>query len=480
MSRLYGSIEPSVVDEDMLQKAVEEQGPKEEAGRIAKAEGIDFKDVLQLRLDFRNILKIDNLWQFVNLTMLQLDNNIIEKIEGLEMLVNLVWLDLSFNNIEAIEGLDSLVKLEDLSLYNNRIPQIENMDALEKLQVLSLGNNILTSLENLIGLRNFKQLRTLNLAGNPISDHDDYKLFIAAYLPNLVYLDFRLLDENTKEIAAVKYQDDIDDLKRSENLILTKLKEESEKNKELEYHKAAFVEYLNSSFLFESMYAEDVESEKLSLIPGVAGLLETYKSKCTAVCQNIFEYGLNHHEKREAEEQIFSECLQEAINENQELGVQKIKDNENKAIELYSEIQHISDTEIIAVKIEQIGTEISHLKETLMTLEIQLVDQLEEIIKDFERNTSDMASTFIETVQGYMAQIRDFENHHNEKLLEIAISTLEKIGKGIFDEDIPDDVRMLFIDKDTIVNAVAASHDIHLLKIDNLEDDLITKINSLG
>ncbi|XP_029431989.1 dynein regulatory complex subunit 3 isoform X4 [Rhinatrema bivittatum] len=431
MSRLYGSIEPSVVDEDMLQKAVEEQGPKEEAGRIAKAEGIDFKDVLQLRLDFRNILKIDNLWQFVNLTMLQLDNNIIEKIEGLEMLVNLVWLDLSFNNIEAIEGLDSLVKLEDLSLYNNRIPQIENMDALEKLQVLSLGNNILTSLEN-------------------------------------------------KEIAAVKYQDDIDDLKRSENLILTKLKEESEKNKELEYHKAAFVEYLNSSFLFESMYAEDVESEKLSLIPGVAGLLETYKSKCTAVCQNIFEYGLNHHEKREAEEQIFSECLQEAINENQELGVQKIKDNENKAIELYSEIQHISDTEIIAVKIEQIGTEISHLKETLMTLEIQLVDQLEEIIKDFERNTSDMASTFIETVQGYMAQIRDFENHHNEKLLEIAISTLEKIGKGIFDEDIPDDVRMLFIDKDTIVNAVAASHDIHLLKIDNLEDDLITKINSLG
>ncbi|XP_029431988.1 dynein regulatory complex subunit 3 isoform X3 [Rhinatrema bivittatum] len=433
MSRLYGSIEPSVVDEDMLQKAVEEQGPKEEAGRIAKAEGIDFKDVLQLRLDFRNILKIDNLWQFVNLTMLQLDNNIIEKIEGLEMLVNLVWLDLSFNNIEAIEGLDSLVKLEDLSLYNNRIPQIENMDALEKLQVLSLGNNILTSLENLIGLRNFKQLRTLNLAGNPISDHDDYKLFIAAYLPNLVYLDFRLLDENTKEIAAVKYQDDIDDLKRSENLILTKLKEESEKNKELEYHKAAFVEYLNSSFLFESMYAEDVESEKLSLIPGVAGLLETYPSQ-------------EHQQKTQ----------------------------------LYSEIQHISDTEIIAVKIEQIGTEISHLKETLMTLEIQLVDQLEEIIKDFERNTSDMASTFIETVQGYMAQIRDFENHHNEKLLEIAISTLEKIGKGIFDEDIPDDVRMLFIDKDTIVNAVAASHDIHLLKIDNLEDDLITKINSLG
>ena len=39
-----------------------------------------------------DILKIDGLWEFVNLTKLQLDNNIIEKVEGIDMLVNLVWL----------------------------------------------------------------------------------------------------------------------------------------------------------------------------------------------------------------------------------------------------------------------------------------------------------------------------------------------------------------------------------------------------
>lgn len=36
----------------------------------------------------------------------------------------------------------------------------------------------------------------------------------------------------------------------------------------------------------------------------------------------------------------------------------------------------------------------------------------------------------------------------------------------------------LFVDKDTIVNAVNASHDAHLLKIDNREDDIVTKANS--
>lgn len=54
MSRLYDTVEPSVIDEDRLQTAVEEQGPADEAGRIAKQEGIDFGDVESLRLDFKS------------------------------------------------------------------------------------------------------------------------------------------------------------------------------------------------------------------------------------------------------------------------------------------------------------------------------------------------------------------------------------------------------------------------------------------
>ncbi|MEE6497808.1 hypothetical protein FKM82_002869 [Ascaphus truei] len=53
MSRLYDTIEPNVINDEMLKKMVEEQGPKEEAGRIAKLEGIDFKDVTSLHLDFK-------------------------------------------------------------------------------------------------------------------------------------------------------------------------------------------------------------------------------------------------------------------------------------------------------------------------------------------------------------------------------------------------------------------------------------------
>ena len=54
MSCLYDTVEPSVVDEEMILRSVEEQGPKEEAGKIAKEEGIYFSDVFSLRLDFKS------------------------------------------------------------------------------------------------------------------------------------------------------------------------------------------------------------------------------------------------------------------------------------------------------------------------------------------------------------------------------------------------------------------------------------------
>ncbi|XP_020669634.3 dynein regulatory complex subunit 3 [Pogona vitticeps] len=477
-SRLYDSIEPNVINEEMLQKAVEEQGPQEEAGQLAKKEGINFRDVKELQLDFRNILKIDNLWQFVNLTKLQLDNNIIEKIEALESLVNLVWLDLSFNNIEVIEGLEALIKLQDLSLYNNRISKIENLDTLQYLQIFSIGNNNIHNLENMIYLRKFKNLRTLNLSGNPVCDNEQYSMFIAAYLPDLVYLDFRLLDDNMREMALIKYQYAIEEMKQGEAVALAKQEELDAAEKEVAYHRAAYVEYLNGPFLFDSMYAEDPEASKLMYLPGVPDLVEMYKTKFVAICENLFEYGLKQHERREEEVKLFYECLNEALAENQEQGAKIMRAFEEKNSGALDVIQSLSDTQVTELKLAEYNEEISKLSETLMTLEMQLVDQLEEVIKDFERNIADLVSIFIENEQGLMAQCRDLENHHHEKLLETAINTLEKIVKSEFEEDMPDDVRMLFVDKDTIVNAVNASHDIHLLKIDNREDEIITKANN--
>lgn len=477
MSRLYDNVEPAVIDEDMLKKAVEEQGPKEEAGKIAKAEGIDFGDVLSLRLDFLNVLKIDNLWEFTGLTKLQLDNNIIEKIEGLDALVNLQWLDLSFNNIEVIEGLDHLTKLEDLTLYNNRISRIENMDKLLQLQVLSIGNNMLEELENLRYLRRFKLLKTLNLGGNPFCKLEEYKQYVVAFLSNVEFLDYRLVDQQTRNAALEKYQISREEMLHNEKQADIKQQEEERKAKELELHKAAYVELMNGPDLFEQMYSEDSEGQKLNEMPGIEDLLIGFKEKFVAICFQVFEYGLQEHAKRDEEVGQFWECVEEAKKENKEMGMKFINEFMVTKKRLLQEMLQITDQKMLESKVNDYNQQVSELWDKLMGLELQLVDQLEEVVKEFERNMEDAVSNFIENVQSHLANCRELENIHHEKMMETAIVTLEKVIKNELDDEISDDLKMLFVDKDTIINAVSSSHDVHLMKIDNKEDDIITHIN---
>ena len=54
MTHLYNTEEPSVISQGLLKKAVLQQGPEGEAGRLALEQGIDFSVVRSLRLDFQS------------------------------------------------------------------------------------------------------------------------------------------------------------------------------------------------------------------------------------------------------------------------------------------------------------------------------------------------------------------------------------------------------------------------------------------
>lgn len=46
--------EPILMDEEILKEAIENNRPKDEAGRIVKVEGVTFNDIPTLSLQFRS------------------------------------------------------------------------------------------------------------------------------------------------------------------------------------------------------------------------------------------------------------------------------------------------------------------------------------------------------------------------------------------------------------------------------------------
>lgn len=89
-------------------------------------------------------------------------------------------------------------------------------------------------------LRKFSNLRTLNLSGNPFSEEANYKEYVIAHLPDLVYLDFRLVDESAREAATERYRYSIEELVHDETIAKRKQDEEEEKQKEQQLHKVVF------------------------------------------------------------------------------------------------------------------------------------------------------------------------------------------------------------------------------------------------
>ncbi|KAM6913375.1 dynein regulatory complex subunit 3 [Lycodopsis pacificus] len=397
---------------------------------------------------------IDHLWEFTSLARLDLNNNIIEKIKGLDRLISLTWLNLSFNRIEKIEGLVSLRKLQVLNLSNNRISVIENMDTLEKLTHFLIANNLVGQLDNVLYLRKFKNLFTVNLRGNPVSEEDDYKSSIAAYLPNLVCLDYRLLDEKTKNEASIKHRHVLDEVKQADEVKQTQ-------EAEVKLHTDAFVELLNGSHLFQSMLKDDPEAETLHRVPEVAPLLQTYP-QMVELCTQLLETGLAEHKRRETEVNSFSSGQNEAVTRYQREALQILAQFEQQHKGRIVELQQLSKKDLVMVKINHCKEEINQLCNSLLAQEHHLISQLEDSIKKLDINISDMI---------------DLENEYHEKVQVIA-ATLEYVAKDNQDEDMPDLDEMLLVDKDTVMDALDNSHKNHLWKIKDRETQLITRADA--
>ena len=50
--------EPKVINNALLEKCVQEQGPKGEAGRLAQIEKVPLEEVPQIRLEFLSIFSV--------------------------------------------------------------------------------------------------------------------------------------------------------------------------------------------------------------------------------------------------------------------------------------------------------------------------------------------------------------------------------------------------------------------------------------
>jgi hypothetical protein len=102
---------------------------------------------------------------------------------------------------------------------------LEGLDNLHELNVLSVGKNKIGSHETAVTyLRSLKnKLEVLKMAENPFNkgsaaiNEIEYKQYVIAYLKDLKYLDYELIEEDTREKANEKHKEDINENESKNN-----------------------------------------------------------------------------------------------------------------------------------------------------------------------------------------------------------------------------------------------------------------------
>jgi len=474
-----GSEEICVISNELLSTLTADQAPK--AVSEYEESGFTDDDVTTLRIDFQNILKIDNLISFKNLTKLQLDNNLIEAIEGLGHLTQLQWLDLSFNNIEKIEGLDTLVHLTDLSLHHNQIHKLEGMDKLTKLDVLSIGDNQLETLEGapVLYLRQFKKLRSINMSGNAMCDDPNYEAYVVAFLPNLRYVDWRRISDETRTQAEIQYQNELSIVRIKEQDEEEAEKLLSEKEAKAQVYIDACVPNMYGSTLFEGTL--DSEIPKLFPIPGIEEAVNAFKDIFNENVDAIGNGGLANAKVRREEREMFFQAMEAGLEENRAKGSVEVDNFIEKMNVLKMELgnEHLQGA-LMFDKLQHAKDDLHKLKYNLMEIEIGLVASIEESISLFDRSYAELVSKAVEEVQERTSKIREAEDSMFKQVSDIAVAFLDKQTKGEVTEgvEVTDDLLMLLRDKTTLTAVMVNAHDCHMMKMDEDEESVTSMVRN--
>ncbi|XP_053971815.1 dynein regulatory complex subunit 3-like isoform X1 [Hylaeus volcanicus] len=483
-------VQPRTINQNMLINLIIDQGPKGEAGRLFYEDGINLNETKEIQIEFLNILNIDHLWVMPNLVKLKLSNNIIETIENLDTLIHLRELDLSFNHIRIMKNLNNLTNLEILLLYNNEISKIEGIDNLCNLTIFSIGNNAIADWEHVLYLRKLKKLRSFNINGNPCTKEDGYLDYVFAFMPQLIYYEYKIIIDEERLAAKKKHYRALTTLEETEVKEQEKLDEQQRYEEKLAFLTSAYMEHLDGDYLFQQMFADDKEGIELTMVnEETQNAYEEYKESFSLMCQELCEVGLKEHEKRTYEINLFTNAVNEGKEATQDQGRKIVNDILQKKTEILTSVKYLlkklvgdidsAVLEEITQKVQQLSDEFNDVItdgwKNLMSLEVELHEQVEDINEVFRINISDMVDSFVTNVRGHFSQLRNREAEYNDTINGLILYYLSGFGD---DSKIPKHLVNLCGDKDILTYNLANSHEKHLQTIDAREDSMLNRIKN--
>jgi Leucine-rich repeat (LRR) protein len=118
------------------------------------------------------------------------DNSVVTSLSGLGNLSSLEKLVASTCDLQDLNGLQGLTRsFTELDVANNKINSLEALstaaESLKGLLNLNIANNAIEDLDELVHLASLRALSSVNLAGNPCADAEEFRIEVVLRVPTI-------------------------------------------------------------------------------------------------------------------------------------------------------------------------------------------------------------------------------------------------------------------------------------------------------
>eukprot|EP01002_Notosolenus_urceolatus_P014412 NODE_587_length_1947_cov_36.566913_g470_i0.p1 GENE.NODE_587_length_1947_cov_36.566913_g470_i0~~NODE_587_length_1947_cov_36.566913_g470_i0.p1 ORF type:complete len:427 (-),score=153.62 NODE_587_length_1947_cov_36.566913_g470_i0:40-1320(-) len=293
----------------------------------------------------------------------------------------------------------------------------------------SIGNNQLTDLDEAAKyLRHFKNLRMLNMQGNPLSKISNYQTIILAHCRNLRYLDYFLMDSATIEAAVSACREELMALEEAEKKDI----EESEAAKALQQEETRMGQANMAGLLtlFEELMAEDPESRTVSQFlefsefSALREAVDKYKTRFAEIVDEMKEKMFTQQSKKTAEIDEFQRTLKAAKFEADQTCKAMMRSFEKEKKKCSSNPNATSEEWL------RLRDQLETLQEDLMEIEVDMSEAFSEnhdgIVAEFNRQFKDHTEQTIEVIIFFCNKLREEEKIYYGEISEIFTKLIEQ------------------------------------------------------
>ena len=210
------------------------------------------------------------------------------------------------------------------------------------------------------------------MADNKFSKNtdSDYKLHAIAYLKDLKYLDYELIDDDVREKANEKYKEEIQEKENQ------KAAEKQEEHLYIVDPELVDAKIDCTDGMIDKIFNEDDDAVKLKALPKFPEIFQTFESNIDDPTQKYQSEMKNLNRQKKNTVLYCEQVLRDAEREAEKESIKLIEAFKSKRKHRFREIQNIGDNADYDTYEDELMLDINKLEDDLMGVEMKLQDTL--------------------------------------------------------------------------------------------------------